>query len=43
VTGIEKLTGREIPRIAIPGLDEVTAQDLADAALRKRGRAIYGY
>nr|WP_240655167.1 DEAD/DEAH box helicase [Rhodovarius crocodyli] len=39
VTAIEKLTGKEIPRVVIEGLDPVTDEELAEAATRKgRGR-----
>ena len=39
VAAIEALTGRPIPRIEIPGLDPVSAEELAEAAARpRRGR-----
>ncbi|MXP62261.1 DEAD/DEAH box helicase [Roseomonas sp. M0104] len=38
VSAIESLTGKPIPRIEIPGLDPVTAEELAEAASAPRGR-----
>ena len=38
VLAIEKLTGKPIPRIEIDGLDQVSAEELAAAATRPRGR-----
>ena len=38
ISAIEKLTGKPIPRIEIAGLDPVTAEELAEAASRPRGR-----
>ncbi len=38
VAAIEKLTGKPIPRIAIDGLDTVSAEEIAEAAARPRGR-----
>nr|WP_241665340.1 DEAD/DEAH box helicase [Pseudoroseomonas oryzae] len=38
VAAIEALTGKPIPRIEIPGLDPVSAEELAEAATAPRGR-----
>ncbi len=38
VAAIEKLTGKPIPRIEIDGLDKVSAEEIAEAASRPRGR-----
>ncbi|TDH61334.1 DEAD/DEAH box helicase, partial [Dankookia rubra] len=38
VAAIEKLTGRPIPRIEIEGLDPVSAEEIAEAAARPKGR-----
>jgi len=38
VAAIEKLTGMPIPRIAVEGLDEVSNEEIAEAAARPPGR-----
>ncbi|MDB5371904.1 MAG: helicase, partial [Belnapia sp.] len=38
VAAIEKLTGRPIPRIEVEGLDEVSNEEIAEAATRPKGR-----